>query len=381
MDDRPDYLMVDLTVFARRDSGTGIQRMVRSVWRELRAFPLVDMQVVPVAVFPDLGYCYLDWEARNTPDLSGTTLRRCNPRQGDVFLGLDLNVDGLPLARAQVEQWRAVGVPIWLTVYDLIPITHPRWFTWRYARRFKKWFDIGNRIADGFIAISDHVGHQVRTHMVTARGIRHDRPAVCTVTPGADFLAHVGSAPPDIPASLLNRSFVLMVGTVEPRKGYDFALKIFERMWRGDNSEPAVVIVGKPGWQTRGVQRKLNAHRTAGASLFWLENADDSQLGWLYDNAGLLLAASLDEGFGLPISEALSRSLPVLANDIPPFREFNSSNIEFMTYNDVEGAVRQVRAMMGKERIASHPPCQRPEWRETAMEILEHMGLVARIDG
>ncbi|MDC6657870.1 glycosyltransferase, partial [Leclercia adecarboxylata] len=126
-----------------------------------------------------------------------------------------------------------------------------------------------------------------------------------------------GSAPsrglPDdaeqILSRLAERPSILMVGTLEPRKGYTQALAAFTELWN-EGVELNLVIVGREGWrdlpdeQRRDIPeliRQLRHHPEREQRLFWLDGISDEFLEKIYAAADGLLAASLDEGFGLPL--------------------------------------------------------------------------------
>ena len=111
-----------------------------------------------------------------------------------------------------------------------------------------------------------------------------------------------------------------MVGTVEIRKGHGVALEAFERLWR-DGVNVDLVIVGKAGWGVEHLIRRLRAHPETGSRLHWHERANDDELLLHYANANALIAASYTEGFGLPLIEAQHFGVPIIASDIPVFRE------------------------------------------------------------
>ena len=124
-----------------------------------------------------------------------------------------------------------------------------------------------------------------------------------------------------------NVSF-LMVGTVEPRKGHVQALEAFELLWQ-EGHKCQLVIVGKPGWNVEQLVFKLNDHEELGRRLFWLQGISDEYLSLLYEGATCLLAASEAEGFGLPLIEAAKSKLPILARDIPVFREVAGNSADY----------------------------------------------------
>jgi glycosyltransferase involved in cell wall biosynthesis len=113
---------------------------------------------------------------------------------------------------------------------------------------------------------------------------------------------------------------LLMVGTIEPRKGHEAALAAMETFW-DEGSEVALIIVGKEGWRSRDLVRRLRGHPQRNRRLFWLERTSDETLQRLYHQSSALLAASFAEGFGLPLIEAAHYGLPIIARDIPVFHE------------------------------------------------------------
>ena len=65
----------------------------------------------------------------------------------------------------------------------------------------------------------------------------------------------------------------------------------------------------------------IREHPELNNRLFWENDADDTRLMDAYDSSTCLLSPSEGEGFGLPLIEAARHNLPILARDIPVFRE------------------------------------------------------------
>ena len=137
--------------------------------------------------------------------------------------------------------------------------------------------------------------------------------------PEADaVLAGIGAAP----------TFA-MVGTIEPRKGHAQALDAFERLW-AQGLDVRLAIVGAEGWKglpdsrrrtIPALMARLRSHPELGRRLFVLHGASDAYLDRIYAASVCLLAASEGEGFGLPLIEAARHGIPLLARDLPVFRE------------------------------------------------------------
>ena len=134
---------------------------------------------------------------------------------------------------------------------------------------------------------------------------------------------------------------VLMVGTIEPRKGYDAALAAFEHLWSemGEGA-PSLMIVGKPDRQTDALQMRIRNHPEHGRRLHWLEEVSDEALAQFYRACDAALLASAGEGFGLPVRSALHRRW-VLVRDLPVFREQRLPNLRYFTEDLPEGACRR----------------------------------------
>lgn len=119
-----------------------------------------------------------------------------------------------------------------------------------------------------------------------------------------------------------------MVGTIEPRKGHAQALAAFELLW-AKGMDVNLVIIGKQGWMVGKLIGRLQTHPLLNKKLFWFDGISDHLLQQLYQQANGSLLASIGEGFGLPLIEAARVDLPILARDIPIFREIAG---KFATY-------------------------------------------------
>jgi glycosyltransferase involved in cell wall biosynthesis len=131
----------------------------------------------------------------------------------------------------------------------------------------------------------------------------------------------------------------LMVGTIEPRKAHIQVLEAFTLLW-SQGHDIHLVIVGQEGWmglddaQRRDIPevvRRLNSHPENKRHLHWLKGISDEYLEKIYEASACLIAASWGEGFGLPLVEAANHQVPVLARDIPVFREVAGLNATYFT--------------------------------------------------
>ena len=157
-----------------------------------------------------------------------------------------------------------------------------------------------------------------------------------------------------------SKSF-LMVGTLEARKGHSQVLYAFEELWaRG--LDLCLVIVGKKGWHVESLVKKLETHPESGKRLFCLENTDDFSLEKIYSASTCLIAASEGEGFGLPLIEAARHRLPIIARNIPVFREVAGDNAYYfqgLKPHDISTAIQKWLPLFASGR---HPKSEKIPW-------------------
>ncbi|HET7708731.1 MAG TPA: glycosyltransferase family 1 protein [Sphingomicrobium sp.] len=368
-------LLVDVSVICRKDAQTGIQRVVRAIWTELGKQNGTTFELVPIVATSSGGY-------RKVPIdfLERKPLRRFGEiaaaGRGDCFLGLDLAAHYLPHYSEQLRSWKAAGAQLSIVVYDLLPALHPEWFLPNVGARFRRWLTFLADVADRAVCISQQVAVDLEAHLqISGRKKLH----VSTIPMGSDLAASRPSEGIcDDVARLLHRlerhPAVLMVGTVEPRKAYDVALNAFDHLWRSDPKAPDLVIVGKAGWMTERLQDRLRNHAEHGNRLHWLQTVSDEGLTRLYEASTGLLMTSYGEGFGLPVLEAAAHGKPVLARNLPVFREQERRWISFFDDDRPEMLARSIAQLARTERRGVTGAARLPTWHDSVNELLKVLG-------
>ena len=377
-------LLIDVSCIAEHDARTGIQRVVRAVIGALREIEAASFSVRLVAAARKTKFRYLpnDWleiaPEHRVLDLEG--LPEAVPESGDMFVALDLNCAILPHHERTLAQWRSRGVGISVVLYDLLPVTAARWFSRRMRINFRRWLGVVERQADRVIAISESVAKEFATWRSRPR-LRRARPiAVSRIALGCDLAASLPTRgmPDDSPEILdwvRSRPTVLMVGTVEPRKGHQQALAAFERIWRDCPDTPQLLVIGRAGWKTARLQRKMRNLPPDEPRFLWLESVTDQFLEAIYGNVAGLLAASESEGFGLPLVEALAHGRPVLARDIAVFRELDRPGLTFFADDSAASLSESIRQWLAAPRVEGGSRVPMTTWRETAMDLVRSLGL------
>jgi glycosyltransferase involved in cell wall biosynthesis len=255
------------------------------------------------------------------------------PCAGDIFLGLDFQ-DSIICAHsiffAKIKQ---VGVTVLFVVYDLLPITLTAYFSLEVQKNYTSWLQVVSN-ASGAICISKIVADQFSS-WIACHATKNMKYRVDWFHLGADIDASSPSkGTPDnakaILSALAKSPSFLMVGTLEPRKGYVQTLTAFELLW-ADGIDVSLVLVGKQGWMVETLVDRLHHNPELGKHLFWLDGISDEYLEKIYASSTCLIAASEGEGFGLPLIEAAQHKLPIIARDIPVFKEVAGESAFYFT--------------------------------------------------
>ena len=242
-------------------------------------------------------------------------------RVGDTLLMLDYPSRRL----GSVDAVKAAGVRLVVVIYDCVPLSHPQFY--RLEKEFAVFFEWSLANAEGIMTISAFSEAEIRARLPAIK------PWVDHFHLGADFAQLSSGAPRPALVSAFGSPCYLMVGTIAPHKNHSQALTAMEQHWQS-GGEAHLLIVGKVGWQADDFLGRIAKHPELGRKLFVFHDLDDDELAYAYARSQALVAASYVEGFGLPLVEALGRGLPVLASDIPVFREIGGQAVEFFPLED-----------------------------------------------
>lgn len=336
---RPRQLLLDISGTCTQDRHSGIERVAKALTLALLKNPPAGVRVEPVYLSNAGGrwhYRYANAFTNrllNLPDV--LTDRAIDYGSGDQLIALDISGNALVQA-SQVglfKKMQASGVNCRMLVHDLLPVTRPELFPPQADKHFTEWLWHVTML-DGAVCVTQTVAGELRKWMQATQPQHVADFTFDYSHHGADLASSAFSRglPADAQALLAimaQRPTVLMVGTLEPRKGYLQALEAFSLLWQ-QGVDANLVIVGRAGWQglptsqQRSIPQlleRLANHPEQGRRLFWLDGPSDEFLERVYAQVDGLLAASEDEGFGLPLIEAAQKELPILARDIPVFRE------------------------------------------------------------
>ena len=375
-------ILVDISELVHRDAKTGIQRVTRSVLLELLKNPPPGYDVRPVYATQDApGYRYASQFLAKLGNfvITEQSDQVIEANAGDIFIGLDLQHHVVIAQEGYLHFLHRHGIKVYFVVYDLLPILLPQAFSPGKEEAHQRWLSVLINF-DGAICISRSVADELKNWAASQHRTQPGPFKIGWFHLGADIknsspsLGMPADADEILERLSENPSF-LMVGTVEPRKGHALALTAFERLWR-DGNNLNLVIVGKAGWMVEALINKLRAHPERGERLFWLEGISDEYLERVYANSTCLIAASEGEGFGLPLIEAAQHKLPIIARDIPVFREVAGHNACFFDGASEENLRLTIQQWLRDHAQGNHPRSEGMSfitWAESAQQLMDNI--------
>lgn len=128
---------------------------------------------------------------------------------------------------------------------------------------------------------------------------------------------------------------------------------------------------------------ELEALVPAGASVVFHGGVTDEQYAALLADRAVLVSASLDEGYGLPLAEALALGVPAVVTDMPIFREVAGAGALYAPGTNADAFAAAVRALDDPDEhartvAAGAAHIARFDWARSAGILLDTVETLAR---
>jgi hypothetical protein len=224
---------------------------------------------------------------------------------------------------------RVTGLRISVMIHDTIPLDFPQ-------------FSAAGA-TEGFLLKLTSAAHHATRLIAPSAATASDIERWCGQNACPPItVAHLAAeaAVPDptgLPAELMaDRLYFVILGTIEPRKNHTLLLDVWDhlRATLPENEVPLLVIAGRRGWDNDAVFGRLDAIRGTDAPVLEVQGLSDGAVTALMQGARALLMPSFAEGFGLPVAEAMSLGVPVIAADLRVYREIYVNYPVYVNPND-----------------------------------------------
>lgn len=276
-----------------------------------------------------------------------------------------------------VAEFRRRGGRVAMVVYDLIPISHPQYYNRAAVNAYNRWICGSLPFVDFYACISRFTERELLAHL---KGLGADDGRTPPYTgyfhlgSDLDLVLSQGTLSKEVrDLATSDGPIFLAVGSLEPRKNVAFILDAFDQVW-ARMPDASLVIVGHNTWKVDKLIKRIRQHPRYGGGLHWLRDVSDTDLEYLYAHSNALIFASVIEGFGLPIVEAMQRGLPVLCSDIPVFREVADGKASFFSLATTDELVEAICRAASEQANGAAPerrPCPWLSWRESTDALLD----------
>jgi glycosyltransferase involved in cell wall biosynthesis len=186
-----------------------------------------------------------------------------------------------------------------VTIHDLDFLVHPERTRAEIRRDYAALARKHAHRADGILVVSQFTAQQVERRL----DVPPERIFVCP--PGAPDWRPRAAPPPD-------GGYILFFGTLEARKNVGGLLDAYEHLLARRRDLPPLVLAGKATEASRPWLERLE-HAPLKRAVRHIGYVDPANRRALYDGARLLVQPSFDEGFGIPVLEAMTAGVPVVA--------------------------------------------------------------------
>ena len=249
-------------------------------------------------------------------------------------------------------------------IHDMLPIEYPEYFQPKERGRNEQRMQALARHGAGALVTTHTMKQSLLAYM--AKLGRPNLPVHVSPVPLAPaFYGESTKALAEEPP------YFVMCSTIEPRKNHLTILKAWRSMAASATGPmPKLVLVGSRGWENENVIDMLDRSPAVREHVLEVNGLSTPDLVKLMQGARAVLMPSFAEGYGLPVAEALSLGVPVMASDIPVFHEI--ANGQFIPVSPINGD-----AWIEKLQAACRQPLPRPVF---ALQNPKAPGYFAQVD-
>jgi glycosyltransferase involved in cell wall biosynthesis len=242
----------------------------------------------------------------------------------------------------------------------------PQYFRANDVAVLQKHFEQVFTISSLNLVASKVVGRDIQTYCAT-RGIAPG--PIRQISFGFDLPSNESRAADPARARPAS-SYIMLVSTIEPRKGHGLVKAVWSRLLQEgipQKLDVRLVLVGRPGWLVDDLIKTL----LSSERIIVMDHVDDAALAGLYDHARFCIYPSAYEGYGLPVVEALARDRAVLASDVGVVPELQSALLKRLPPRDEQAwyvAIREWLLTPETMPRGNHAGFHHPTWQEAARQ-------------
>ncbi|WP_426143403.1 glycosyltransferase family 4 protein [Pseudomonas sp. DWP3-1-2] len=271
-------------------------------------------------------------------NLATSNILPINIADGDMLFGTGASFSfqnyTLAIKKLKLEKQIKYGT----IIYDLIPYHSRNTLPPELSVRFSLWLSEIVAVSDILVSISEYTKKELDRFILEKN--------IVPIESQSTFIP-LGSHP-SIKSSnskIQNRYFIeddfcIFVSTIETRKNHAALIKAWEKIL--DKNPPQLIIVGKSGWGFNEVQALVQDNKELFRKVTFIHDASDSDLEWLYSNCLFTVYPSLYEGWGLPVTESLTRGKFCICSNTTSLPEAGGIYADYFDPKDINDISRKI---------------------------------------
>lgn len=275
---------------------------------------------------------------------------------------LYLNIGHTGLESPELPKWVAANrIKAVYLIHDLIPLSHPEFCRPGEGSKHEL------RMRHALASAAGIIGNSRAT---LAELVNFANSAKLALPSQIDAWISGHTIPERMARVATQRPYFVTVGTIEGRKNHILLLNVWQRLVAKLGTDaPRLLIIGQRGWEAELALSIIDTVTALKGHVAELGDCDDVDLARLITGARALLMPSFAEGFGLPVVEALQLGTPVVASDLPVFREIAGGIPTFLDPTDSSGWEQQIMAFVGdcperERQLIAMANFRAPGWAE-----------------
>ena len=305
-----------------------LHRVLQSRWGtgEARTDALEDLRGATVGQDVEIHGAGAASDAPKLDPALGDALLRTD---ADAALYVNVTLSGMGDAALFDALRDEIGGQFLFLVHDLVPVRYTEYYP-KDPSYFRAVLRNISTYASHVVAVSHATADDLRAYLQQADA---RVPPIQVLPPGvAPGYASPHLRRPSSSPSPPSDPFFVVLGTLEPRKNHRLLLQVW-RDWAAHSASdpPTLLLLGADGWMNEETKALLERCDALSDCVVHRSGCSDAEVRALLRDARALLMPSFAEGWGLPIVESLTLNTPVIASDLPVFREASQGAAVFLS--------------------------------------------------
>lgn len=256
-------------------------------------------------------------------------------------------------------------------IHDLTYVNHPEYMEKNNLPHLQRVVGRAVKKSDFLITGSETVKKELVAHF----GVDPDTVITTPIPPDQSFYKP-GRREVHKRYGIPTEKYIFFMSTIEPRKNIPLLVKAYKKLPDELHHTYSLVIAGGEGWKSEESMAAIQGARAEGLNVIHTGYVDEVDKTSLYQKASVFVMPSTYEGFGMPVSEAMASNIPVVASDIPVFRETGGEGVLYFRLNkpgDLTKSIERVltETALRKKLIAnSAKHLKNFSWEKNAKKII-----------